>query len=80
MMPTHKTEIFPNDEQVKQIEINFGMRRFFFNKIIMALKHKYGDLKANKRLIKKKELMEYRSNVLRVKYKWLTEKNVIPCA
>ena len=74
MMITHKTEIFPNDEQVKQIEINFGMRRFFFNKIIMALKHKYGDLKANKRLIKKKELMEYRSNVLRVKYKWLTEK------
>lgn len=74
MILTHKTEIFPTSEQVKQIEINFGMRRFFFNKIIMALKHKYGNLKENNKLIKKSELMEYRSKVLRVKYKWLTEK------
>ena len=74
MMLTHKTEIFPNQEQVKQIEINFGMRRFFFNKTIMTLKHKYGDLKANKRLIKKKELMEWRKTIFRSKYKWLTEK------
>ena len=74
MMITHKTEIFPNQEQVKQIEINFGLRRFFFNKTIMTLKHKYGDLKANKRLITKKELMEYRKTVFRSKYKWLAEK------
>ena len=74
MMVTHKTEIFPNQEQVKQIEINFGLRRFFFNKTIMTLKHKYGDLKANKRLIKKKELMEYRKTLFRSKYKELVEK------
>ena len=74
MMITHKTEIFPNQEQVKQIEINFGMRRFFFNKTIMFLKHKYGDLKENKKLIKKKELMEYRKTVFRTKYKWLVKK------
>ena len=74
MIITHKTEIFPNDEQVKQIEINFGLRRFFFNKSIMTLKHKYGDLKENKKLIKKKELMEYRKTVFRSKYKWLVEK------
>ena len=74
MIITHKTEIFPNQEQVKQIEINFGMRRFFFNKTIMTLKHKYGDLKANKRLIKKKELMEWRKTLFRAKYKWLVEK------
>ena len=74
MIITHKTEIFPNEEQVKQIEINFGMRRFFFNKTIMALKHKYGNLKENKKLITKKELMEYRKTVFRGKYKWLTEK------
>ena len=74
MIITHKTEIFPTSEQVKQIEINFGMRRFFFNKSIMALKHKYGDLKANKKLIKKKELMEYRKTLFRSKYKWLVEK------
>ena len=74
MILTHKTEIFPNQEQVKQIEINFGMRRFFFNKTIMLLKHKYGDLKENKKLIKKKELVEYRSTVFRTKYKWLVEK------
>ena len=74
MMLTHKTEIFPNDEQVKQIEINFGMRRFFFNKTIMSLKHKYGDLKENKKLIKKKEIMEYRKTIFRGKYKWLVEK------
>ena len=74
MMITHKTEIFPTSEQVRQIEINFGLRRFFFNKIIMALKHKYGNLKENKKLIKKSELMEYRSKVIRVKYKWLTSK------
>lgn len=74
MMITHKTEIFPTSEQVKQIEINFGLRRFFFNKSIMLLKHKYGDLKANKRLIKKKELMENRSKVIRGKYKWLVSK------
>ena len=74
MMITHKTEIFPNAEQVKQIEINFGMRRFFFNKTIMALKHKYGNLKANKKLIKKKEIMEYRKTIFRAKYKWLVEK------
>ena len=74
MMVTHKTEIFPNQEQVKQIEINFGLRRFFFNKSIMTLKHKYGDLKANKRLIKKKELMEYRKTLFRAKYKELVEK------
>ena len=74
MMLTHKTEIFPTSEQVKQIEINFGMRRFFFNKTIMTLKHKYGDLKENKKLIKKKELMEYRKTIFRTKYKWLVEK------
>ena len=74
MMLTHKTEIFPNAEQVKQIEINFGLRRFFFNKSIMLLKHKYGDLKENKKLIKKKELMENRSKVIRGKYKWLVAK------
>ena len=74
MILTHKTEIFPTSEQVKQIEINFGLRRFFFNKSIMALKHKYGNLKANKRLIKKKELMEWRKTLFRAKYKWLTEK------
>ena len=74
MMITHKTEIFPNQEQVRQIEINFGLRRFFFNKSIMTLKHKYGDLKANKRLIKKKELMEWRKTLFRAKYKWLVEK------
>ena len=74
MLLTHKTEIFPNQEQVKQIEINFGLRRFFFNKCIMTLKHKYGDLKENKKLIKKKELMEYRKTLFRAKYKWLVEK------
>ena len=74
MMITHKTEIFPTSEQVKQIEINFGLRRFFFNKSIMLLKHKYGDLKENKKLIKKKELMENRSTVIRGKYKWLVTK------
>ena len=74
MIITHKTEIFPNQEQVKQIEINFGLRRFFFNKSIMLLKHKYGDLKENKKLIKKKELMENRSTVIRGKYKWLVAK------
>ena len=74
MIITHKTEIFPNQEQIKQIEINFGLRRFFFNKTIMTLKHKYGDLKENKKLIKKKELMEYRKTIFRSKYKWLTEK------
>ena len=74
MMITHKTEIFPTSEQVKQIEINFGLRRFFFNKSIMTLKHKYGDLKANKRLIKKSELMEYRKTIFRSKYKELVGK------
>ena len=74
MMLTHKTEIFPTSEQVKQIEINFGLRRFFFNKSIMTLKHKYGDLKENKKLIKKKELMEYPKEVFRAKYKWLVKK------
>ena len=74
MMLTHKIEIFPNAEQVKQIEINFGLRRFFFNKTIMTLKHKYGDLKENKKLIKKKELMEWRKTLFRAKYKWLVEK------
>ena len=74
MFITHKTEIFPTSEQVKQIEINFGLRRFFFNKIIMALKHKYGDLRENKKLIKTKELTDYRSKVIRVKYKWLVLK------
>ena len=74
MILTHKTEIFPTSEQVKQIEINFGLRRFFFNKSIMTLKQKYGDLKVNKRLIKKKELMEWRKTIFRSKYKWLTEK------
>ena len=74
MIITHKTEIFPNQEQVKQIEINFGMRRFFFNKTIMTLKHKYGSLKENKKLITKRELMDYPKKVFRVKYKWLVEK------
>ena len=76
MMITHKTEIFPTSEQVKQIEINFGLRRFFFNKSIMLLKHKYGDLKKNKKLIKKKELMEYRKTIFRTKYKELARKGI----
>ena len=76
MIITHKTEIFPTSEQVKQIEINFGLRRFFFNKSIMLLKHKYGDLKENKKLIKKKELMEYRKTIFRTKYKELARKGI----
>ena len=74
MILTHKTEIFPNQEQVKQIEINFGMRRFFFNKTIILLKHKYGNLKENMKLIKKKELMENRKTVFRTKYRGLVKK------
>ena len=74
MMITHKTEIFPTSEQVKQIEINFGLRRFYFNKFIMLLKRKYGDLKENIKLITKKELGENRSKAIRGKYKWLVKK------
>lgn len=69
MMITHKTECYPTIEQVKQIEINFGLRRFFFNKSIMILKQTYGDLKEKKKLIKKKELMDYRKSIFRAKYK-----------
>jgi putative transposase len=72
MILTHKTECYPNTEQIKIIETNFGLRRFFFNKTISLLKNKYGDLKANKKLITKKEVMEMRKTVFRSKYKDLT--------
>lgn len=80
---THKTEIFPSDEQIKQIEISFGMRRFFFNKTIMTLKHRYGNLKENKKLIKKKEIMGYRREVFRSLYPELTStvtSHVLDCS
>jgi putative transposase len=73
MVLTHKTECFPNNEQIKTIEQNFGMRRFFFNKTIMTLKHKYGDLKKNRKLITKKEVFSLRKELFRSKYKELTK-------
>jgi len=72
MIITHKTECFPNLKQVKSLEINFGIRRFFFNKTIMTLKHKYNDLKENRSLIKKKEIMEMRRSVFRDNYTHFT--------
>jgi putative transposase len=72
-MLTHKTECFPTIEQKQLIETYFGMRRFFFNKTISTLKHKYGDLKENKKLITKKEIMEYRKIIFRTEYAELTK-------
>lgn len=83
MLLTHKTEIFPTSEQIKQLEINFGLRRFFFNKTISTLKHKYKDLKENKKLIKKSEVMGYRKDIFRAQYKDLlkhTSAHVLDCS
>jgi len=73
MIITLKTECYPNQNQVKLIETFFGMRRFFFNKTIITLKDRYGDLKKNKHLIRKKEILEMRKNIFRDKYKALTK-------
>ena len=69
MIKTHKTEIFPNNLQREFLERNFGVRRFIFNKTIMYLKHKYGDLKTNKSLITKKEVTSLRKELFRENYK-----------
>jgi putative transposase len=68
MIKTHKTECFPNEIQKHIIETNFGMRRFFFNTTIKYLENKYGDLKENRKLILKKEVMELRGSLFRRKY------------
>jgi putative transposase len=68
MILTHKTECFPNKEQVEMLEKCFGMRRFYFNKSISYLKHKYGDLKNNVKSITAKEVMSLRKDLFRDKY------------
>lgn len=68
MVLTHKTECYPNTDQISLIERCFGMRRFYFNKTLMTLKHKYGDLKESRKLITKKEVMTYRKDIFRNSY------------
>ena len=68
MILTHKTECFPTPSQEGLFEKCFGMRRFYFNKTIMTLRHKHGDLKENRKLITKKEVMSYRRDVFRDHY------------
>lgn len=69
MFISQKTEFFPTEDQKKNIEITFGMRRMIFNKYIHILKRKYGNLKENKEKISIKEIMSYRKDIFRSKYK-----------
>ena len=69
MMKTFKTECFPTEDQKKIIEINFGLRRFYFNTSIVYFRKKYGkDLKQFAREITKKEIMLLRKELFRAKY------------
>lgn len=71
---THKTQIFPNNEQIELIEKAFGMRRFFFNKSLMELKHRFNnDLYNNKKSITRRMLTEMQKDIFRSKYKELTK-------
>jgi putative transposase len=71
MILTHKTECFPTNEQKEFFERCFGMRRFYFNKAIMTLKGRYGDLKENIKSIKSKEVMSLRKDVFLQHYRSL---------
>lgn len=71
---THKTQIFPNKEQIDLIEQAFGMRRFFFNRTLMELKHRFNnDLYNNKKNITRRMLTEMQKDIFRSKYKELTK-------
>jgi len=69
MILTHKTECFPNKEQIEFIEKMFGVRRFIFNKFTIISKNTFGDLKKNKKNITKKFISDLRKNVFRKEYK-----------
>ena len=70
MIKTFKTECFPTEDQKKIIEINFGLRRFYFNTSIVYFRKKYGkDLKEHANEITKKEIMSLRKELFRSKYK-----------
>ena len=71
MILTHKTECYPTKDQKQFFERCFGMRRFFFNKAVMTLKYRYGDLKENIRSIKSKEVMSMRKDVILKDYREL---------
>ena len=68
MILSQKTECFPSPEQKHYIEKCFGLRRFFFNKALMTLKKKYGNLKESRSKIKKKEVDDFRKNLFRAEY------------
>lgn len=68
MIISHKTECYPNGSQKELFEKCFGMRRFYFNKTIMTLKQKFGDLKESRKLITKKEVFCFKRSVFRDHY------------
>ena len=65
---SQRTECFPTPEQKQYIEQCFGLRRFFFNKALMTLKHKYGDLREHRKEIKKSEVMNLKRDLFRAEY------------
>jgi putative transposase len=62
---THKTEFYPTIKQKEMISKMFGFRRLIFNKSLELLIDEFGNLKKNKKLIKKSKLVDFRDNIYR---------------
>jgi len=78
MYLTHRTEIFPTQEQQEMLAKMFGYRRLVFNKALEYLLDKYKNLKDKRKEIKKKEIMDLRKLIFRTEDPYKTLLKEIP--
>ena len=78
MYLTHRTEIFPTQEQQEMLAKMFGYRRLVFNKALEYLLDKYKNLKDKRKEIKKKEIMDLRMLIFRTEDTYKTLLKEIP--
>lgn len=70
MLKSYKYRIYPNKQQIEQIQKTFGCCRFIYNQVLEYRKNKY---ELNKESMNKISCNNYCNQVMKVEYSWLKE-------
>ena len=70
MLKAYKYRIYPNKQQIEQIQKTFGCCRFVYNKTLAYRKEMY---KTKKESMNKTSCNNYCNQVLKKEYEWLKE-------
>ena len=70
MLKAYKYRLYPNKQQIEQIQKTFGCCRFVYNQILSYRKEKY---EQSKESMNKTSCNNYVNQVLKKEYKWLKE-------